>query len=1241
MNKKLLKAFIFSALYFVFVLSIHSQQNDELWQKSSISEAKNAKINTFNQLPSKYEVYNLNFNLLVSKLKNAPKGAVAAKKSQTVISFPNANGILENFRVVEASVMDENLQKQHPEIRSYIGESIENKGTIIRFSVTPAGLHALFLQENNGSVYIDPYASGSQTYMVYNTKNVHQHKSFECLTEELAETTSFKNETAKAVNVDDGNLRIFRLAIAATAEYSQFHLNNRGISPDASDEDKKAAVLAAIVVTITRVNALYERELAVRMVLVENNTDIIFLDETTDGFTNGDASTIINESQSIIDNVIGTPNYDIGHTFYRPVPGVSGQSGGGLASLRSVCSTSKARATTGLANPIGDFFNIDYVSHEIGHQFGANHTFNSGAGSCGGGNRNDATAVEPGSGSTIMAYSGICSPENVQDQADHYFHVVSIREMWQFLVNNATCAELSPTGNSAPVIESLPNYIVPISTPFALTANATDADGDNLTYTWEQIDNEITAVPLVSTATSGPAFRSLPPSNNSTRYFPSIETVLLNNLSNIWEVLPSVSRTMKFAANVRDNNLNGGQSAYAETELTFYAAAGPFKVTSQPSIVTWDAGTAQTITWDVANTNAAPVNCNLVDILLSTDNGVSFNTVLASNVPNTGSYEIVVPNISTTNARIMVKSVGNVFFAVNAAKVTIQTSEFIMEFDSYAKSVCAPDNATYTFTYNTFLGFNEETTFTATGAPAGATVTFNPATATNGGTAVEMTVSGISEAELGNYSISVKGTSASVEKNTVAHLDVFSANITQPQLLLPANNALDVFEPIELSWNEDTNVTEYIVEIANDELFSTIIETVTTGNLNYEVQAFEPNETYFWRVKAINNCGESDYSQVFKYITANITCVTFNSSGGELPIPDNNVLGLNSVIAVSENKTISDINVTVNVTHTWNEDLIFTLTSPRGTKITLATNVGGDGDNFTNTVFDDQATEKINFGNAPFTGLYVPQEKLAAFNNEKSFGNWTLNIADVGAQDLGTLVNWSIEVCGMADRNFTVKTVSETCPGKNNGTISITAPIENNYTATVNGTDYEFTSLLELNNLAPGTYNICARVTGDTFEQCFVAVVDEGTTVSGKAEINANRASIEILEGTAPFVVFVNGVEQFETLAPQFGINVKHGDIIEVKTSVDCEGIFAKTVTLFDEITAYPNPTQGVFEIAVPTLENNVTIAIYNTNGQLLSSKNYEVKFGRVQLNIEDKPAGLYLIKVGSRDLVNLKILKN
>jgi len=822
----------------------------------------------------------------------------------------------------------------------------------------------------------------------------------------------------------------------------------------------------------------------------------------------------------------------------------------------------------------------------------------------------------------------------------------------------------------------LPNYTIPISTPFILNANASDSNGDNLTYTWEQLDTEITAYPLESTATGGPAFRSIPPIVTSKRYFPNQATIISGLLSNPWEVLPSVGRTMRFGVNVRDNRINGGQSASKETVVTFVAGSGPFKVTSQSTDVIWGAGTAQTITWDVANTNLAPVNCSFVNILLSTDAGLTFPTILASNVTNDGSHEIVVPNSATNKARIKVESAENIFYSINAKNITIQTSEFIMDFAAYSKNVCIPNNVVYSFTYKTFLNFNELTTFTATGNPAGSTVTFNPATATANSTSVQVTISGI--AVSGIYDVSIKGTSASVTKTTVVNLGVYSATVLAPTLVSPANNEIDVLKPFYLNWNDDLNATSYDVQIAEDAGFGNILESANVNVSSYTPQNLQPRTAYFWRVKSKNGCGESAFSGIFKFTTENDICDTNNSLDVPQNIPDNNVAGVSSKILIATNKVIRDVNISVNITHTWIGDLDLMLISPSGKSVLLVTSRQDDGANYINTVFDDSALNTISMGTAPYTDTFKPEGTLSLFNNEESVGNWILKAVDSGPADIGTINSWSLEICGVpiinmndddndgvmneADHcpnttlgslvdasgcftlpanNFTVEVISETCPGKNNGQIKITAVTALNYTTTINNVALNFTSTTATSaNLAPGTYNFCIGVIGETYQQCYTIQVAAGTTVSAKSNVVSGKASVEIEKGTAPFTVFVNGQEQFETSAPLFSVEVKSGDILEVKTAVSCEGIYSKTIDAIEGVFAYPNPTNGAFEITVPTSQTEVVIEIYSILSQLILVKTYPVVYGKVQLSLENKPTGLYFAKVNLDKPVTLKIIK-
>ncbi|RZK12820.1 MAG: T9SS type A sorting domain-containing protein [Flavobacterium sp.] len=648
----------------ILTFSLGNSQNS-VWTKMSKERFKEADKLERVSIPTDYEIFHLDLEALKNQLKVAPTRTFTGitPVSNVILSFPNAEGNLEKFRIYESSVMEAELAEKHPEIQSYVGQGIDNPTARIYLTTTLFGLHTMTISEN-GASYVDPYTKDLQNYIVYNKSNLTATRSFECHTESNFENTTQSDEFEPVTLANDGKFRTYRLAMACTIEFAAYHVNQAGLN-SATEAQKKAAVLAAMNVTVARVNSVYEIDMSLRMVLVANNTNIIFI--TTDNFNNNDANTLINQSHNVINSTIGALNYDIGHTVST--------GGGGLASPGSVCVFSqKGRGITGSNAPVGDPFDIDYVAHEIGHQFGAPHTFNGSGGSCTG-NRSQGSAVEPGSGSTIMAYAGICQGVNVQQNSDAYFHAISIAEMMAHINGDGNCVAGVANGNSAPVITPLTNYTIPVGTAFVLKGNATDSE-TTLTYCWEQTDTgQSVANPSASTTTSNPNFRSRMPSSSPNRYMPAMQYILAGNITNSpvsWEIVPNVARTMGFALTVRDNQLvNGGQTSRANMTVTFNATSGPFKVTSQATAgITWT-NTPQVVTWNVASTTAAPVSTANVNILLSTDGGLTYPITLAANTPNDGLEVITVPSVVSSTCRIMIEAVNNIFVAVNSTQFAV------------------------------------------------------------------------------------------------------------------------------------------------------------------------------------------------------------------------------------------------------------------------------------------------------------------------------------------------------------------------------------------------------------------------------------------------------------------------------------------------------------------------------------------------------------------------------------------
>ncbi|MDJ0833639.1 MAG: M12 family metallo-peptidase [Gammaproteobacteria bacterium] len=627
----------------IFIMPYAAKAADGgLWQPLAVEARASGMEQGRNGL-----AYRLDTTQMSQRLANAePEGQAS---SEQVIELP-VNGKLQSFRLEESPIMAPGLATRYPDIKTYKVQGVDNPYASGRLSMTPKGFHGM-ITSPSGTYYIDP--QGGTNYVAYKRELQNPDQPFSCGVAGHRHATPVAGFAARTSPRVPGSLQVYRLAVAATAEY----VAEVGPSVDEAQ--------AEIAIAINRVNQIYERDLAIRLQLIDNNQWLSYTDAATDPYSNNDALTMLDENQTNIDSVIGGNRYDIGHVFATGA--------GGIAWVGAACNPQvKAQGVTGLSNPTGDAFYIDYVAHEIGHQLGADHSFNGTTGGCSG-NRWQPSAFEPGSGSSIMSYAGICGVENIQSNTDALFHAGSIAQIDNYTGIVGCDDRLTVTNNpSQPVANAGANYIIPLATPFALTGTASDADGDSLSYTWDQMDAGLATNGLSHGSDLGnnALFRSRLPQTQAERHFPQIDTQL-SGFADDAEVLPTMDRTLNFRFSVRD-----GKSGIAWDDMTISTdpSAGPFAVTSHASAQSLDAASPQTVTWSVAGTNAGNVNCSAVDIDLLMFNAGSSSyceSSLASSVSNNGSAGITLPDENIPNARFRVSCANNIFYALSTADLEI------------------------------------------------------------------------------------------------------------------------------------------------------------------------------------------------------------------------------------------------------------------------------------------------------------------------------------------------------------------------------------------------------------------------------------------------------------------------------------------------------------------------------------------------------------------------------------------
>ena len=1204
----------------------------------------------------------------------------------TQISVPNENGEEELFQLEPAAVIAPSLASKYTWIQTYKGKSLTRPDVKIRLSTHPTGVNAWIKLPGQEDLFIQPKKNTQGVHFVYQKTKNDPASSFFCKTVEDQFVQKASEGIPSSAKQTDA-IRIFRIAIATTSAYTSFWGDD-----DPSNGTNIEDAFSAVVSTLNRINQVFEDELGVRLVLV-SDASLIYETAETDPFK-GDYSA---ELQTTVDEVLGNEAYDVGHLFDY------GEPNGDAGCIGCVCETG-AKAQGFSTHPFvdifggdyrNDYFDIDYAGHEIGHQFGAYHTFSYNTEGTG-------FNAEPGSGSTIMAYAGITGLDDLQLHGDPYFHYYSIQSIQNFIAT-LECGESEILDLADFTIEAGPDYLIPTGTAYELSIPAIEGEGVN--YSWEQLDSgEITAANFGPYNSLGSMARSLPPSSKPLREIPNRTDVLSNKLTQTnpavgssWETVSLVARELNWGLTVRKSQETAVQVAQDKMKVTVVATSSPFAITSQisPGII-WKGGSYETVKWEVAETNRAPFNYQTIEIYLSTDGGLNFDTLLTATASNTGEARVFIPNtIDTDQARIKIKPQGALFFAVNQSNFSIQSRDIVLNFDPYEQVNCAINQIQFDFDIQRKSSFDSSFSIEISNLPASIAATYSKNTYTQNDTSGSVVLRSLTNLAPGDYQFQLNAQYADSSEPFSFVLKQRTPAFEPASLVAPANGAeSESLRPL-LIWSLDANVDQTRVQLATDETFQNMI----LDTLSNQTQLKTPNLTaqtqYYWRIQKQNSCGDATFSEVFSFTTTVVSCLEQSTLGLPLALEDatNNSKGITTAaVEINYDLPIQDLDILVDIDHTYLEDLTLYLESPEGLRNLLASELGASQNDYQETIFDQEASVSILEGAPPFSGRFRPIQSLTPLYGTSSRGVWKLIIEDGYLDDVGQLEEFKLFFClegvtlansdgdsyvdiqdncpeltnedqsdidanGIGDlcdlfssQNISITKNDASCPDKSNGSIQIEALADFDYQAELLG-ENGYRKLISLTNsgngisdLAPGAYSLCITVPAyPSFEYCYKTEIKAPDPLNVISAFDPFNAVLNLsMQGAARYFISLND-KTFEVGATgEFEVPLSEKiNRITVQTSESCQGLYEEWINTEQTATVFPNPINDQAQLILPQ-NTRVTLYLLSGSGKLLwQKKDLEALPEPYQLPVRNLSPGVYILKVVyPGEVQTLKLLK-